>query len=361
MTFGALALALLASLLLAASASADARSDAVAAYNQTSADARVDAGWTGSVNPCNVGTESQASIDATLSTLNILRDFAGLGPVSFSAEKNQRALAAATMMKAQGALSHDPDPSWKCYSDLGHFGAGTSNLYLGASGAEAMVGYVNDAGVTSLGHRRWILDPEAVEMGTGSTGTSNALVVIPSANAPAAPTPGDSVVGWPSAGLFPAPWLFEDWSVAIGNSQTQAAYSTENAQVSVSVDGEPAAVSGLRDPNAGIGGTIGTGRTLTWQVKLPASIVSGDHDIRVDISGVTLNGAPAPISYEVKAFDPKLSGSAAASPCDKAKAKLAKAKKKLKKAKRADKPKAKIKKAKRKVRKARATKKEACA
>ncbi len=43
--------ALLASLLLASSASADARSDAVAAFDATQADSRVPAGWTGSKDP----------------------------------------------------------------------------------------------------------------------------------------------------------------------------------------------------------------------------------------------------------------------------------------------------------------------
>lgn len=354
----ATASALLASLLLAASASADARSDAVAAFNQAQADSRVPAGWTGSTDPCNIGTESAASINATLSTLNIIRDFAGLTPVTFSDEKNQRALAAALIMKAQGALSHDPPNTWKCWTDQGAFGASTSNLYLGESGASAMVGFTNDAGVDTLGHRRWILDPEALEMGTGSTGSTNALVVIPAQTEPQGVAPGDKIVGWPSAGLFPSPWIFEDWSVAIGNSSTEDAISVANARVSVKVDGEAAAVSGIRDIG-GPGQGYGTGATLTWKTQLPQAIVTGDHEIKVDITGVTSGGAALPVSYTVDAFDPAGAGGPSAA-CQKATTKLTKAKAKLKKARKGDKP-AKIKKAKKKVKKAKAARKKACA
>lgn len=350
--------ALCASLLLAASTSAAGRDDALADYNAAQADAAVPAGWTGSTDTCTVGAESQASLDATLDTLNIVRGFAGAGPVTFSAEKNHRALAAAMMMLAQGDLSHDPPSSWKCWTAEGHDGASTSNLYLGASGAESMVGFVNDAGVESLGHRRWVLDPEAMEMGSGSTGGSNALVVVGSGGdgSRAASLPADNLVAWPAPGWFPSTWIFEDWSVAIGNGLTQGSVSLADAQVSVTVDGENAAVSDVRD----LGASFGTGATLRWRVALPANALRGDHDVKVDVAGVTLNGAPLPVSYTVKAFDPTWAGeSGESAACKKAKSKLAKAKKKLKKAQRSG-VQSKIKAAKKKVRKAKAKKKKAC-
>lgn len=349
---------LLAALLLVAPANAAGRDGALAAYDAAQADARIPAGWSGSTEGCTVGAESQASLDATLDTLNIVREFAGVGPVVFSSEKNHRALAAALMMRAQGDLSHDPPSSWKCWSDEGHLGAGTSNLFLGRSGAQAMVGYVDDGGVASLGHRRWVLDPAAIEMGSGSTGGSNALVVIGSGGdgSRAAALAADKLVAWPAPGWFPTPWIFKDWSVAIGSPQTQGAVSIAGARVSVAVDGRAAAVSGVRDPSPGE--RFGTGATLAWNVALPTSAETGDHEIKVEISGVTMNDAPFPVAYTVQAFDPSAAAGNSAA-CKKAKKKVKKAKAKLKKARRDGAPK-RIKAAKKKVKKAKAKKRKAC-
>ena len=157
------ALAFLAACALVAPAAAvaapDNRDDALEQYRAVVQDEQVDAGWTGSVDGCNVGEESQASLTATLDTVNTLRSFAGVGAVTFDPTLNHRALSAALMMKAAGELSHTPGPDWPCYSFEGDAGAGQSNLFLGASGATAMVGYVDDSGIESLGHRRWLLDP----------------------------------------------------------------------------------------------------------------------------------------------------------------------------------------------------------
>jgi len=82
------------------------RAAALESYLVLSEQARALPGWTGSVAGCVAGTESQASIDATLHTVNALRDFAGVAPVTFDSELNRRALAAALMMRAAGDLNH---------------------------------------------------------------------------------------------------------------------------------------------------------------------------------------------------------------------------------------------------------------
>ena len=143
---------------------------AVAAYQSVLQDATVPAGWTGSVAGCVVGTESPASLTATLHTINTLRDFAGLGPVTLDHKLNQKALATALMMKAKGELSHTPDKDWPCYSKDGDEGARKSNLFLGRSGAHAMVGFIEDKNIPTLGHRRWLLSPRRRELGDGLDG-----------------------------------------------------------------------------------------------------------------------------------------------------------------------------------------------
>ena len=333
-----------------ASAAAPATRDAaIDAYRSVLDDEQVGAGWTGSVNGCVIGEESQASLDATLRTVNTLRSFAGIGSVTFDATKNHQALAAALMMKAANDLSHTPDPSWPCYSDDGSYAARRSNLFLGLSGAAAMVGFVDDAGIEVLGHRRWVIDPAARVFGSGSTGSSNALMVFDDAQP--ATVPAGTKVSWPPAGFVPWPWVFDDWSIALGGTADQDSYSTADAQVRVSLDGEPLAVSNVKTLADG----YGTGRTLSWKVDVPGSAPSADHDLKVTIGGVTLNGSEQQISYTTHAIH--LPDEAA---CNAAKAALAKAKATLKKVRDNGASKRRIAKAKRRVKKAKAAVAAAC-
>jgi hypothetical protein len=194
------------------------------------------------------------------------------------------------MMRAKNDLSHDPDPAWPCYSDDGHDGASHSNLYLGVSGAAAIVGYVDDGDVPSLGHRAWVLDAPATVFGSGSTGETNALYVV--TNAPRASVPSELSVAWPPAGFVPWQWVFKDWSVeAAGSGPT---IDFQNAQVTVTADGQPVPVSGVRV----------LGSTLAWQPDVAESLRSGDHVLHVSVSGATADGQPYPIEYDVNAFAP---------------------------------------------------------
>lgn len=282
----------LSALILAAPAHAApaTRAAAADAYLDMLDDAQVPAGWTGDEQSCTVGTESAQSIAATLRTVNHLRDLAGLGPVTFAPALNHKALAAALMMRAAGQLSHFPGQDWPCYSSDGADGAQRSNLYLGTSGAAAMVGYVDDAGVDSLGHRRWVLDPQGYEWGTGSTGSTNALLVIGGEQS-TAPVP--EVVSWPPAGHVPWPLVFEAWSAAISTPGADLS----RAAVAVTVDGQPRPVTGVEHLGTG----YGTGDTLKWNVGLADGDRAAPRAVSVVISAA-VNGSPRTFAYELTPF-----------------------------------------------------------
>ena len=271
------------------------RASAMEAFLDLMDATRVPSGWTGSVDGCVVGTESAASLEATLAGVNVLRDFAGLGPVAFDPALNQKALAAALMMKAKGALSHFPDAAWPCYSEDGKVGAASSNLALGISGAGAMIGYVDDAGVPSLGHRRWLLGPGAGTFGSGSTGTTNALYVF-GANATEPVIP--EVVSWPPAGHVPWSLVFGDWSAAI-TVPGATNIDLSSATVAVTVGARTAVVSGKTVLPAG----YGTGPALSWKVDVTAAERAADQHVEVDIGNVVVDGgAPRSFHYELDAF-----------------------------------------------------------
>jgi uncharacterized protein YkwD len=288
------ALVLAAVLLLAGSASAATRDEAFSLWQSILTAEDVPTDWTGSTAGCVRGTESAQSIDATRTAVNALRRFAGLPPVTFDPVKNDKALAAALMMDAANDLSHTPDENWPCSTPEGREAAGHSNLALGITGAKAMVGYVEDASVASLGHRRWVLDPGATVFGTGSTAKANALWVIPD-GAPTTQPGAPELVAWPPAGSVPWPLVFDAWSAA----WAVPGVDVSNAQVAVTVDGQPRTVSNTEELFAGFGSAE---PTLVWNVALTAADRSADHALQVTISGATRDGAPYPVEYTINTF-----------------------------------------------------------
>lgn len=137
--------------------------------------------WNGSVAGCNPGTTSTAYTTATMDMVNFFRAMTGLpATVAHEATKDGKSQAAALMMTANNSLSHFPPLTWTCYTADGAEAAGKANLALGAAGASSIQLYIRDPGAsnTAVGHRRWILYPRQLEMGTGSTSNANALWVI---------------------------------------------------------------------------------------------------------------------------------------------------------------------------------------
>jgi hypothetical protein len=266
------------------------RGSALHLYRAVSEARETEAGWTGSTRSCRVGTESSRSIEATLLTVNALREFVGLQPVKFNAEKNRSALTAAMMMAANGRLSHAPDARWRCYSEIGAGGAGSSNLYLGVSGPSAIVGYAFDTDVKSLGHRRWLFDPTAEEFGTGSTGRSNALHVTGAADDPEVKS-RYGFESWPSPGYFPWPWVPRTWSVNLHGAQLR---SGEEPRVTVRVTGEKLPVTDVSVPSGG----YGAGTTISWQTGISKRVYRTEKTFEV----VLRQGDEVLARYEVKPF-----------------------------------------------------------
>ncbi len=288
-----LSLALLAVLPTVATAKPADRADAAAAFAAVGSDLSVASGWTGAVDTCTLGTESDASLTATRHAVNTLRDFAGLAPVEFDPALNHKALAAALIMLANDDLSHDPPPSWKCWTQEGHDAAAQSNLFLGKFGADAMVGFVADDGVSNLGHRRWVLNQPAQTMGSGSTTKTNALYVFGRSG----PSVSGRVSSWPPAGYVPWDWVFKDWSLNV-DGDPASSVDIANATVAVSAGGQPLAVSAVTPLDPG----FGSGQTLKWNVAVPAGLMSSDASLTVTVNGVTVSGNPLPITYTVQAF-----------------------------------------------------------
>lgn len=253
-------------------------------------------GWTGNNAQCAAGSTTAASRAATLRALNFTRSLAGLAPVTFNSVLNLRSQRTALLMSANRALSHAPPRSWRCWTSAGAANAGRSNLllaYPSLNSAGIVSQYLDDLGSTNraAGHRRWLMNPFATQLGTGSTTTANAITVIgPTSSS----RPNPTWVSWPTPGYFPN--TLEPagrWSLSAGSSAISFRYAT----VRVYRDGtllhtaKNAVVDGYAQP------------TLVWQV--PTSVAKTGA-FRVVVSGVRRAGTTKRYTraFSVRMFTP---------------------------------------------------------
>jgi len=256
--------------------------------------------WTGNRATCNAGDTDILFRDVVQLRLNYFRAMAGVpAAVIFSDTYNAMAQKAALMMSVNGQLSHYPPASWTCYSADGAQAAGHSNLALGYCGREVIDAYMNDAGIDSLGHRRWVLYPQTQIMGTGDappTGgyAANALWVIDPAHFgdPRPPT-REEFVAWPPPGYVPYQVVFSRWSFSYAGADFGA------ATVTMTQGGAGVAVS-LGTPANGYGEN-----TLAWTpLNQNWSKPPKDKTYLVTIHNVLIIGSSRSFTYKVTVFDP---------------------------------------------------------
>lgn len=252
----------------------------------------------GSLLGCLPGVTSSETNQATLSSLNYVRSLAGLAPVTFSSTMNAAAQRAALIMAANGALSHTPSSNWKCWSSAGAAAAAKSNLALSYPSLKAgriVELYMDDPGAsnTSVGHRRWLLNPFTTTMGSGSTSTANAIQVVGPTNSY---RPNPKWVGWPSAGYFPNPMEPNGrWSLSSGYKSVSFKY----ARVAV-YKSDGTKVSGVRKytPHGGYAMP-----TLVWQMP---STFPKSANYTVVVTGIKKSGYSGTLKskYTVRLFTP---------------------------------------------------------
>ncbi len=132
---------------------------------------------------CDVGTLSQGGITDTLTRINMFRWFELEAPVIDDPTKNAGDQACAVIQGNNNPSTltpdaHHPQASATCYTALGATWAGQSNLAWGTSISDSIDLYIQEPGAgnaTSLGHRRWVLNPPLGKVGIGfvATGTNS--------------------------------------------------------------------------------------------------------------------------------------------------------------------------------------------
>jgi len=285
-------LTLLALLLADTAQSQCTRSQIISDYNNiylTSSVSDAQLVWTGNLGSCNAGTISALAQTNTLNRINYFRKLVGLGNVTFDAALQSRCQQAALMMAANNALSHTPPSSWLCYTSEGAAAAGNANLALGAHSASAITLYINDYGLTSVGHRRWILYSRASVFGHGSAMKSDALQVF---NTPTGPV-NTKNIAFPAAGFSPAPLVPALWSFSKHNANFTAATVSMTGP-----SGTPVSLT-VAEVKNGYGDN-----TIVWT---PSGIVTNstyDINYTVQIGNVIVDGSPQSYTYTVTICQP---------------------------------------------------------
>ena len=249
--------------------------------------------WTGNEDNCQPGDTDAKVKELVLKRVNYFRRLAGLPDnIVMNSEKSKKCQEAALIVKANRSANHFPPKSSKCYTEDGASAAGKSNLTLGVPGPKAITAYMNDHGVKTAGHRRWILYPKLKEVGTGDTGGSNALWVIGDEYKDY-PKDMPEFISWPPPGYVPQPLAFYRWSFSIPKA------NFKNAKVQVKKpDGTKLNVE-LEKIEDGYGENA-----LVWMI----SDISWFFDIEdemvfdVTVSNVVVGGENKNYNYKVVIF-----------------------------------------------------------
>ena len=168
-----------------------------------------------SEDQCDLGfyNESADHEDASR-RLTYYRYLAGLErPFKMDTNYTKQLRECATVLNAIGSLNHYLDSSMSCYTEDAATGCRTSNLAWGTyvtTGAIDIDLYIDDSGVSSLGHRRWCLNPTAGSFGLGRHSYYGALKVIGTEELET--EPNTQFVAYPSQGPIHYDHVYPDWT-----------------------------------------------------------------------------------------------------------------------------------------------------
>jgi len=255
----------------------------------------------GNPGQCRTGEMDPAWLDGQQRLLNSYRALAGAPEIRFTAELNAKAALGALITAAGRWPVHHPTPDAPCYTPEGAKATATSSLAYG--GIHTSINdWIDDNGVTGVGHRLPTLHPGERTMGIGAVGGGMALLYPRSY----AQTDQSHIALWPPAGYVPAPFAFSYPSFTFSLTPHLAPPHTldlRKAQARVTINGWPRPVTTYAArPSGSFLFEVSYGDKTPLKRELSVNGVVLD----VVIGPVTVNGRPAEIRYRTIYFDPEL-------------------------------------------------------
>ncbi|MGK0362920.1 MAG: hypothetical protein ACI9U2_005242 [Bradymonadia bacterium] len=186
---------------------ADRTEAAVCAYwAQEHVDVRPEA--TPGAGMCDSSVIGAPAQENALRRTNLYRWLVGLPPVPYEPALLAGVQACAVVLKALGRLDHAPPDSTACYDPVQ--AAGRSNLAIGGGMADSVDLYVDDRGVDTLGHRRWVLEPGLGATAFGISGRYSCMDVFTGGGDASVP-----FIAWPPPGYMPLDGAAGEWSISL--------------------------------------------------------------------------------------------------------------------------------------------------
>lgn len=268
------------------------------------------------ISSCAPGQLRDSERTAVLNKLNEVRARHGLPAVSYDASEDGPAAEAAMYMVANKELTHTPSSSGLCYTANASRLAGSSNLdMLWTSGSSestpssnAILDYLIDNNVSSLGHRRWVLYPflnkttygrvDGRPSGTSSMYMASVLKVIGNTSTNVSSMSND-FVAYPY-GNYPKAEFGKSWFLSFSvvasktnlNANGKSQANLDNATVSVTSGSSTLGVSEQLVDYSG----YGLPNSLQWKV----SGLQDNTDYTVTISNVVVNGTTRQFQYNFR-------------------------------------------------------------
>ncbi len=245
--------------------------------------------WNGSKATCNPGDIDPKIQQKVEDRINYFRRQAGVPDIYLDPELNDWCQKAALMMESNKTLSHTPDSRWSCYTDEGADAARYSLLTKGATTTMAVTSFFADNANASVGNRRWLLYPNGLALGHGSTENACAIWASDDSGSVDSNTYKERFVAWPPEGTLPKMMVFNYWSFSINQE-------LKNSKVTMSIDGKNIPVTmqpfedGHRLP------------TLVWQPSLDVKSMTGDTQVLVNVD--LPNGRRYTYTIKILDFDP---------------------------------------------------------
>ena len=271
--------------------------------------------------PYAPGALTEAAKSEALGMLNFARWLAGLDAVSESAIYDYQCQHGAVLLAALDYVDHNapmPDDMDRNFYDSAHLATTSGSIArfnwmrgtILREGVEYFLRDDGEANLSTLGHRRWALDPLMAATGFGLTNSESGMsYVVMYAHDLGNPDAEWDSVRWPAAGSFPAELMHDHlaWSVTLN----PAAYDLGASDPTVTL----AEASGLRfcfRPAEGTGDGFcalnadgyGAGPCLIFRPDFTGTGFT-DYEqnqvwtVRVD-GLVDAQGAPRPLAYRVR-------------------------------------------------------------
>jgi hypothetical protein len=293
-------------------------------------------GWTGNYNGKS-GTTSDAFVDDVERRVNYFRAMCGVpadvrvntdstvvidgddshkppaGTLKSAAAQDAALMLIRNYDPSTGndpAMSHDPPKALTGWSEAAWNANARGNLAFGLFGPSAITEYMVEeisAGATTspwnslVGHRRWLLFPEATDFATGDQPGASALrpptnvFYIAQKPGQLIPDPTPEFVAYPSPGFFPSPINSRYWSL----SRAGADFSGAAVKVTDAA-GNPVAVTNIQRNS-----TFGE-PAIIWQVSGSAASrsVFSDTTFKVSVTGIAGAAIPSSFNYSVTLINP---------------------------------------------------------